>query len=92
MQDEVLLKKFDSIRNCLKNIRDAYPASRTEFLRSYIIQNSIILDLQRAAQCSIDAGSHIVRMKKLSVPTDFKDIFQALYQNKFISIFNYKYY
>lgn len=85
MQDEVLLKKFDAIRNYLKNIREAYPASQADFLRSYIIQNSVVLDLQRAVQSSIDAGSHIVRLKKLSVPTDFKDIFESLYQNKMIT-------
>ena len=85
MQDEVILKKFDAIKNCLKNIRDHYPASRTEFLRSYVIQNSVVLDLQRAVQSAIDVGSHIVRTKKLSLPTDFKDIFEALYQNKIIT-------
>lgn len=85
MQNDIVVQKFDSIRNCLKNINDAYPASRAEFLRSYVIQNSIVLDLQRAVQCSIDVGSHIVRVKKLSVPTDFKDIFEALYQNKLIT-------
>ena len=85
MQDDIIVRKCDSIKNCLKNIRDAYPASREEFLRSYIIQNSIVLDLQRAVQSAIDAGSHIIRVKKLSVPSDFKDIFEALYQNKIIS-------
>ncbi len=85
MKNDVIAQKFDSIKNCLKNIKDAYPASRAEFLRSHIIQNSIVLDLQRAVQCSIDIGSHIVRIKKLSLPTDFKDIFEALYQNKLIT-------
>lgn len=85
MQNDIVVQKFDSIKNCLKNISDAYPASRAEFLGSYVIQNSVVLDLQRAVQCSIDAGSHIVRVKKLSVPTDSKDIFEALYQNKIIT-------
>jgi uncharacterized protein YutE (UPF0331/DUF86 family) len=85
VKSDVIMQKFEAIKNCLKNIKDVYPASREDFLRSYVIQNSIVLDLQRAVQSSIDVGSHIVRLKKLSVPTDFKDVFEALYQNKFIS-------
>src|SRR3990167_3441549 len=85
MRNDVIIQKFDSIRNCLKNIRDVYVTSREQFMHNYVIQNSIVLDLQRAVQCAIDSGTHIVRTKKLSAPTDTKDIFEALYQNKIIT-------
>ena len=85
MRNDVIIQKFDSIRNCLKNIRDVYVTSREQFMHNYVIQNSIVLDLQRAVQCAIDSGTHIVRIKKFSVPTDSKDIFEALYQNKIIT-------
>ena len=82
MQDDIILNKFDSIKNCLKSIRDNYPDSREKFCHSFLHQDAAVLNIQRAAQTAIDIASHVVRLKKLSLPRESRDLFDALYKNK----------
>jgi len=45
-----------------------------EKLETYITrQDSIILNLQRACEASIDAAMHLVRVKRLGIPQESRD-------------------
>lgn len=48
---------------------------------NYTKQDSIILNLQRAAEAAIDLGMRWVRIKKLGTPQASRDVFVLLQQN-----------
>ena len=62
MKNEVILNKISTIERCLKRIQDVY-GNDPENLEDYTKQDSIILNIQRACEASIDLAMHIVAGK-----------------------------
>jgi len=85
MIDEITVNKIETIKRCLKRVRDEYIGYEDEFIDNYTKQDSIILNLERASQASIDLSTHIIRLDKLGVPKTSRDIFEILKQNQIIS-------
>lgn len=80
--DEVLANKAASIERCLQRIREE---SKQDWKSNYTHQDALILNLERACQTSIDAASYIVRIKKLGIPSESKEVFQLLESGAIIS-------
>ena len=76
--DDVLVNKVAIIERCLLRIEDEYLGYEDELEINYTRQDSIILNLQRACEASIDAAMHIVRVRKLGVPQETRDAFDML--------------
>lgn len=85
MSDDVIINKCQVIENCLKRIQEEYIGSENELSHDYTKQDSIILNLQRAAEASIDLGMRWVRIKKLGTPQTSRDVFIFLNNNNLIS-------
>ncbi|MCX7120487.1 MAG: DUF86 domain-containing protein [Gammaproteobacteria bacterium] len=85
MQDEIIINKAGTIAKCLKRVREEYDDSSENFLSNQTKQDAIILNLERAAQATIDMAAHIVRIKKLGAPKETKDLFLFLFEKKIIS-------
>ncbi|MFI5343509.1 MAG: DUF86 domain-containing protein [Chlamydiales bacterium] len=85
MLDDVLINKIAVILNCLKRITEEYHGHEKELGFNYTKQDSIVLNLQRACEASIDLGTRIIRMKKLDVPQQGRDVFVILEKNQLIS-------
>ena len=83
MSNDVILNKIAIIERCIKRINEEYD-SNPENLKNYTKQDSIILNIQRACEASIDMAMHIVSDKKLGIPQNSRDAFEALYSNKLI--------
>ena len=82
--DDVILNKAANIERCLQRVLDVYggaPSSLDDLTK----QDSIILNLQRACEASIDLAMHIVSRKKLGVPQSSRDAFELLAQAHLIS-------
>lgn len=82
--DDVILNKCAIIERTLKRVNEEYLGYEEEFLENYTKQDSIILNIQRAIQASIDMGSHIIRIKKLGIPQTSSEVFSILSENKII--------
>jgi len=52
--NDATLNKLASIERCVKRIREVYRLSGAHFETDYTSQDSIILNLQRACEASID--------------------------------------
>lgn len=78
--DEVLLGKAAIIERCLKRIDDEYRGHETELATNFTRQDSILLNLQRACEASIDAAMHLVRRHRLGIPTESRQAFTLLVQ------------
>lgn len=76
--DNIILNKAAIIERCLKRIREDYEGYEEEFKTSFLRQDAIILNLQRACEASIDLAAHIIRIKKLGLPQTSRDMFSLL--------------
>lgn len=78
MASDILLNKAAIIERCLARVREEYCGHEKELEINYTRQDSIILNLQRACEASIDAAMHLVRVRKLGIPQESRDAFEML--------------
>ena len=62
MENDVILNKISVIESCIKRIHEEYDHD-LEHLKNFTKQDSIILNLQRACEASIDLAMHVVAEK-----------------------------
>jgi len=86
MNDDIIVNKIETIRRCLNRIEEEYNGYESELESNYTKQDSIILNLERAAQASIDLSTHIIRINRLGVPKTSRDVFTLLQSNKTITL------
>lgn len=84
MDNDVIYNKMQTIEKCVKRINVVY-AGDFKNLNDYTKQDSIILNIQRACQASIDLAMHIVSERKLGIPQNSRDAFVLLNSNKIIN-------
>ncbi len=77
MPDDVLANKADTIRRCLRRVTEEY---RGEPLRldNFTVQDSVVLNLQRACEAAIDLAMHVVASRRLGLPQDARNAFSLL--------------
>lgn len=78
MPDDVVINKVASLERCVERIRAVHGGSDVNIYRNLIAQESILLNLQRACEVSIDLAMHVVRKRELGVPQDSRDAFDLL--------------
>lgn len=77
MKNDVILNKINVIERCVKRVKEEYD-NNPENLQNITKQDSIILNLQRACEASIDLAMHIVIEKKIGLPQNSLDAFTLL--------------
>lgn len=86
MVNDVVLNKIATIERCLKRIHEEYDTNnKAEFNKNYTKQDSVILNLERASQATIDIATHIIRIKKLGLPKTSRALFDLLTESQIIS-------
>ena len=81
--DDILINKMATIKRCLRRIDEEY-RSADNFKADYTKQDSVVLNLQRACEASIDMANHIIKSRDLGVPQSARDSFQLLAQSHII--------
>lgn len=81
--NDVVVNKLATIRRCLNRIREEF-TDETEFRSNFTKQDSVILNLQRACEASIDICNHIIRQRSLGIPQSARDSFEIMAQAKLI--------
>lgn len=84
MIDDILINKAQIIRRCLARVREEYRGDPAR-LRDFTIQDSIVLNLQRACEAAIDLAMHAVASRALGVPQTSRDAFALLHDARLIS-------
>lgn len=82
--DDILLNKANTIERCIQRIKEEY-IDFNAFKENITVQDSIILNLQRAVETAIDMGTRVVRVKNLGIPQNSRNIFELLAKNLIIS-------
>lgn len=75
--NDVILNKTATIERCLKRIYEVYDHN-PENLKDFTKQDSIVLNIQRACEASIDLAMHLISEKSLGVPKSSRDGFKLL--------------
>ncbi|WP_147565840.1 type VII toxin-antitoxin system HepT family RNase toxin [Clostridium tyrobutyricum] len=81
--NDVVLNKISVIERCIRRIKEEYD-NNPENLKNYTKQDSIILNIQRACEASIDLAMHIISERKFGIPQNSRDAFEILFNNKII--------
>lgn len=81
MADDVLLNKAAIIERCLRRIDDEYRGPENEIESNFTRQDSIVLNLWRTCEASIDLAMHLVRSGKLGLPQESREAFTLLEQS-----------
>lgn len=78
MADDVVVNKCAAIERCLARVRDEFAGDAANLRHDLRRQDSIVLNLQRACETSIDLAMHLVRVGRLGVPQESRDAFRLL--------------
>lgn len=76
--NDIILNKITTIERCVKRVEEVYennPANLSNITK----QDSIILNIQRACEASIDLAMHLVSKHKLGLPKTSRDAFEILH-------------
>lgn len=76
--DDVLVNKAAIIERCIARVREEYAGDDGNLTADQRRQDSIVLNLQRACEASIDIAMHVVRVRRLGVPQETRDGFVLL--------------
>lgn len=82
--NDVLINKVATIQRCIVRINDVYLQINRDLKNNVTEQDSIILNLQRACEASIDLANIVIRTKKLGIPQSSRDSFKILNANNII--------
>ena len=82
-ESNVILNKIETIERCLNRINTVYD-NNPENLKDYTKQDSIMLNIQRACEASIDLAMHIISKQKLGIPQNSRDAFDVLNEKNII--------
>ena len=78
MPDDIVLNKAAIIERCVARVREVHAGDDANLHENATKQDSIILNIQRACEATIDLAMHIVKTERLGVPQESRDAFQLL--------------
>lgn len=84
MVDDVILNKASTIERCIARVRAEFAGDDRNLFADLTRQDSIILNLQRACEASIDLAMHLVATRRLGVPQDSREAFRLLHTAKIL--------
>jgi len=82
--DDVVLNKAEIVERCVARVRELHAGDSKRFLDDPLMQDAIVLNLQRACEASIDLGMHLVRVRRLGIPKESRDAFRLLVEAKLL--------
>lgn len=82
--NDVIINKIATIERCLQRINVVYAEVGDNLSTDYTRQDSIVLNLLRACEASIDLANYINKQKKLGIPQSSRDAFELLFKAAFL--------
>jgi len=78
MADDVVLNKVAIVERCLARVREVHAGDDANLFEDPTRQDSILLNLQRACEASIDLAMVLVRRHRLGLPQESCEAFEPL--------------
>ncbi|HEX5054664.1 MAG TPA: DUF86 domain-containing protein [Planctomycetota bacterium] len=76
--NDVAAGKVRNIRDCVQRLRAVDPGTLEGIEQDQLVQESLVLNVQRACQAAIDLATHLVQAAGLGPPNDSRDAFARL--------------
>lgn len=76
--DDVIINKSSAIEKCLLRIQEEFAGRPENLLANQTKQDSMILNLQRACELTIDLAMYVVSLRQLGVPQSSREAFDLL--------------
>ncbi|HKL76431.1 MAG TPA: DUF86 domain-containing protein [Halanaerobiales bacterium] len=83
MPDDILINKDEIIKRCINRINDVYDDD-FQNLKNYTKQDSVILNIQRLCEATIDIAMHVIAKYDLGVPQSSRGAFEILNKEEYI--------
>jgi uncharacterized protein YutE (UPF0331/DUF86 family) len=80
---DVIFNKVAIIERCIKRIKEVYENDESN-LYDYTKQDSIVLNIQRACEASIDLAMHLISSRQWGIPQKSREAFEILQANQVI--------
>lgn len=80
MVSDVMLNKVSVIERCLSRIVTVYDNNELN-LNDFTKQDSIVLNIQRACEASIDVAMHLAAVNQFGLPQKSREAFDLLFIN-----------
>lgn len=77
MIDDIHLNKSSVIRRCLARINEEF-AGDPRRLQDFTVLDSVVLNLLRACEASIDLAMHVIAELRLGVPQSSRNAFELM--------------
>ena len=78
MVDDVIVNKVATIERCLARVSEEYGGDERNLRDNLTRQDSIILNLQRACEASIDLAMALIKVYRLGPPQESRHAFELL--------------
>jgi uncharacterized protein YutE (UPF0331/DUF86 family) len=78
--NDVVINKIATIERCLQRINVVYAEVEDNLSTDFTRQDSIVLNLQRACEASIDLANYVNKQQKLGIPQSSRDAFELLFK------------
>ena len=82
--DDVWLNKQELLTRSLARIREEYHDNDSQVINNLTVQDSILLNLQRACEVSIDLAMYVAAKERLGLPQTSREAFTLLAQASII--------
>ena len=76
--DDVIYNKTQTISRCIDRIREMYTGREADLESDFMLQDAVLINLQRAIQAAIDLATHMARSRQLGIPVHSADAFEML--------------
>lgn len=83
MVNDVILNKVQVIERCIMRVQEEYDGNPRN-LENFTKQDSIILNIQRSCEASIDLAMFILAERRLGIPQSSREAFELLSKNNII--------
>ena len=85
MANLTILRKAERLSRCIERVNEEYSQHAKSLESNYTVQDSIILNIQRACQQAIDIAQLLVKENGIARPTDNGQLFSTLAEKGFIT-------
>lgn len=76
--NDVVAGKVRNIRDCAQRLRRYDPGTLAAIEADPMLQDALVLNVQRACQAAIDLATHLVQVARIGPPNDSRDAFRRL--------------
>lgn len=76
--NDIVMNKIQSIQRCIERAREEYQTDPAGFDTDFTRQDAAILNVIRACEQAIDLANHVVRSRKMGIPTSSAECFELL--------------